>query len=519
MEYITLVVADDEENIRNAVCKMIDWESEGIRICGSAKNGEEAFRKITEHNADAAILDIRMPLMSGLQVAERLKESEVGTKIIILSGYDDFNYAKEALVNGAVNYLLKPCRPEEILGAVKEVREQVLQERIRAQEEQEMCQQIKDGRYDLKNKWIANLILTSNDAIFQEASLKCGFSIKAKAFCFVVKPPDNTLFFRKQQQAIMNFLEKNMDCTTGCVAENIVGIVNQDPEHEKRKFREILIKLKNQVMNQFGISVSIGVGNMVQTSQGLSRSFQNAVLSLDMIYFLGTDFIIFYDSIYSGKQQNYPAAIESRIMDAIKQQNEEEVNRRVEEFFHASLEENGGSGFLRNAIAILLSLYHFSVIAGLPAGQIFGQPMELMDMVQRSRTAEEVAQNIKAQCFLIMKEMGSYVTENRFVNAAILIVKQNYYRDITLSLVADEIFITAGYLSTLFKQVTGDSFVNFLNQVRIEHACELLKDVRLKNYEAAYQVGFQDEKYFTKVFKKITGLSPSQYRKGEAAVR
>ena len=91
-------------------------------------------------------------------------------------------------------------------------------------------------------------------------------------------------------------------------------------------------------------------------------------------------------------------------------------------------------------------------------------------------------------------------------------IDKNYMKDITLSMVANEIYITSGYLSTLFKQVTGDSFVNYLNRVRIEQACDLLKDVRLKTYEVAYQVGFQDEKYFTKVFKKLKGTSPSHYR-------
>ena len=515
MEKIKLLIADDEDDVRNAVCRMIKWDAENITVCASARNGKEAYDKIHETGADVALLDIRMPIMTGLQVASELKKEGSKVKIIILSGYDDFNYAKEALLNGAVNYLLKPCRPDHILSAVREARDQVLKERVKELADKELSITLEDNKYDIKNKWISDLILTTNSTMFQEISRRFEWEASGRIFCFVIQPPEKVLFFKKQQQSMISYLEENLECAAGCVAENIVAVVNENAAVDKKKFRDILMRLKKMVLNQYGISISIGVGDMMPVKEGLKRSYQNAMKALDMIYFLGTDFIIFYDSIYANQNENYPSQIEAQVLEAIKQQNVKECADKVDEFFQASMEENGGGGIIKNAIAILLSLYHYSMVSGLSADRIFGQPTEVMEYVQRSRTREEVSEKIKKQCRLVIKQMGSNVTENRFVNAAILYIKQNYFRDITLSNVADEVFITAGYLSTLFKQVTGESFVNYLNQVRIEHACELLKDVRLKTYEVAYQVGFQDEKYFTKVFKKRMGVSPSQYRKDE----
>lgn len=513
MRKIKLVIADDETSIRNAMCNMIDWESKNIEICGIAKDGKEALEKIKENEADIALLDIRMPIMTGLEVLSEIKRQELKTKAIILSGYDDFSYAKEALLQGVSNYLLKPCRPEQVLAAVLEVQSKIQEEQLEELQIQKERIELESSRYDVRNKRVADFILTRNEMMIAVCEEKLEYDLGEKGFCLVMKPSDQSLLFVNHQQFIIEQLEKQMPCIAGCVAENIVAVISENEKSEKKLLREFLMKLKQLLYNKYAIIVSIGVGNVVNRSDGLKSSYQNALKALDMIHFFGTDFVIFYDSIYVTQNNIFPSEIEKEIIEAIKNQDIKQCNRKVDEFFYASHEENGGSGIIKNAIAILLSLYHFTITSGYQADVIFGRPLELMEQIHKSKDAEDLSRKIKAQCNWIIEQGSDHLTENHFVNAAILFMRRNFHKDLNLSMVAEEIFITPGYLSTLFKQALGDNFINYLNRLRIEKACELLKDVRLKNFEIAYQVGFQDEKYFSKVFKKIMGVSPNQYKK------
>ncbi|HYE82087.1 MAG TPA: response regulator [Clostridia bacterium] len=249
-----LLIADDETEILEGLRTIIDWESNGVTLCGEACNGIEALEMINRLSPDIMIMDIRMPLLDGLELLAKISQNGLPVKCIILSGYDDFYYAQKAIDLKAANYLLKPCRPKDILEAV----------------------------------------------------------LKVKA----------ELDEKKQQEALF-------------------------------------IKYKLQL------------------------------------------------------QENPPALTENT---------------------------------------------------------------------------------------------------NKLVKTAIDFIYSNYSKDITLDCIAKEIYITPGYLSQLFKQETGVNFLDFLNQYRIQKAKEYLTGSFLKNYEVSGKVGFKDEKYFSQVFKRYTGLTPSQYR-------
>ena len=512
MQDVTLLIADDEENIRKALNGIIDWEKIHVKVCGIAKDGKEALEKIYELEPDITLMDIRMPLMTGLEVLEVIKKEKLKVKTIMLSGFDEFAYARTAIENGAVNYLLKPCRPEHIMSAVVEVRDEIVKAREQKNRTKQLNLELKSTRYEVKNKYIADLILTTNEQMVKKCVNQIGYEIGEFTYCFVIHPSDNTLFFKNQQEAIIDYIEKSMDAIAGSVAENIIVITNSTKEYDKKKLRDFLIKIKNFISKNYGISVSAGVGNVINLKEGLNISDQNALRALDMIHFIGTDFIIFYDSIYGNKEFEYPVQIEEKIFAAIKEKDMKKCNQRVDEFFRLA-DEWDSYGIIKNAMALLLSLYHYTILLELKADDIFEKPLELMEYIGKCKNKEEISKRIKTQCNLMIGQLDNHHTGNPFVNAAKMYIDKNYMKDITLSMVANEIYITSGYLSTLFKQVTGDSFVNYLNRVRIEQACDLLKDVRLKTYEVAYQVGFQDEKYFTKVFKKLKGTSPSHYRK------
>lgn len=514
MDKLKLVIADDEINVRNAIRKMINWEEEGIDVCGLAENGKQALQIIEENDADIALLDIRMPGMTGLEILAKLKENNRSTKTIILSGYDEFNYAREALVQGASNYLLKPCKPKDILAAVKEVGEKIRKEREREDIVKESERELLKKPYDFKNRLLSELIWTGEEKRLLSLEEEFGIHVGERLSIIIIHPAKGTLFFREHQEYIVSYLEEKLAEIVGSVAENMVALINVKEEFNKKEVRAVLRNMREKIKEKYNIEINIGVGSIETPGIGIYESYQKALKALDMAYFVGSEFIIFYDSIYETDKNTYPTAEENNILNALKENDKKLCDDGIDSFFKASRTELSEIGSTTKiGMALLLSLYRYTLTSGLETEKIFGDSFDLLNQIQSSRSPGELVKLIKEQCYRIIRQSKGMVTENQFVNAAVAYINQNYYRDITLTMVAEEICLSPGYLSTLFKQVKGDSFINYLSRVRIRHACNLMQDVRLKNYEISYQVGFQNEKYFSKVFRKIMGESPNEFRK------
>lgn len=368
---LKLLIADDEESTSNAIRRTIPWEQYDILLCPEASNGKEAIEIIESEHPDIALLDVRMPLLDGLEVVKYIYKKQLNIRTIILSGYDEFSYAQTALKYGVSDYLLKPCRMEDILSSINSCKKLLLQ--------------------DLDQQ---NLLRGIGQPFFED-----------------LKASDQELSASLDAQYLQF-------------------------DTQKKKLLETL-----------------GSGN-TQKSKELLQD-------------------IFYSFVVFPRSKNI---------------------------------------IINHLLSLMLDVMMLCKDCSLPPPPELNTLIDYKQMARYTALGDlaQVADRIICQ---IADSIHAKSERSVSVHAAMNYIKQHYAENIDLNILAEHIHITPAYLSLLFKVQTGVNFLEYLTQYRIEQACLLLKKTGLKNYEIAYQIGFRDEKYFSTVFKKSTGMTPSKYRK------
>jgi len=525
---VRLLIVDDEEEIRTGIRDLIDWETNGIQVCGEASSGMEALKCVDETEPDIMLVDIRMPIMSGLEVIESLSSGKQHIKTIILSGFDDFLYAQKALKLGTFDYLLKPCRPEEILDTVLKAKALIEAERKKKEVLSRYKLQLSESLPILKEKFLTRLV---------KGEYKYIGNIKTKFEFFkmgihpgnikvgIVRIDDYFSMlnrFSNEDMELMKFAVKNItgeligsrfNCDVFESNDDIIAIINID-EEQKSSFQSILDEIRQKIKSFLGFAVSIGVGNYYSSIDDLQHSYDEALEALEIRFFSGEDCVIHYEDIscFEEMKNSFPLIEERDILNCIKFGNEKNLHLQFEAFFsEISSKSNSKEHFLKSGMALLFSIYHLCIEKGIDTDEFWGQYSPFDEIAKLDTVGK-----LKAKLWDIVKfaydKFNNKKNSNKLIELATKFIKQNYYKDIGLDTVAHEIYITPGYVSLLFKQSLGTNFVDYLHKTRIEKACEILKDIRLKTYEVSTSVGYNDEKYFTQIFKKYTGMTPTQYR-------
>jgi two-component system, response regulator YesN len=524
---IKLLIADDEEEIRSGIRDIIDWKSNGISVCGEVENGLEALKIIQETAPDILLLDIKMPEMDGIQVMEHLAP-ESKMKIIILSGYDNFSYAQKALKLGASDYILKPCHKDVILQTVLRVKEGIESELKNKIFFDQLQAQFNHSLPLLKEKYLIKLLNTAYDS---ELKLLENFelfkiNIPTKPIVVAVVNIDYPYHFYEQftrDAELMKFAIRNI-CTETIYQRffheiieyngDIIILVSLDPK-QREQLLQLLEQIKDTIKLNLSFSVSIGIGNIEEDIHRIHLSYVEALKSIEAKFFLGADTIIQYQDIHSSVIEDalYPIAEEKSVLNCIAQGNEAELDVAIDGFFTVlSPEKRSKICFTRCCLALYLSIYHFCIERALHEDETLDHNFSTLDSILKLETMSEMKEIIINSAKYAMSRVNRKKGNNKTIEMAVKYIEENYAKDISLENISRSVYLSPSYFSLLFKQVMSINFVDYLNKVRIENACELLKDIQYKTYEIAYKTGFHDEKYFSFIFKKVTGMSPSQFR-------
>ncbi len=527
-----LLIVDDEAEIIDGLKTIIDWESYGITLCGSADNGATAFEYMKELSPDIVIMDIRMPVLDGIGLLKKIAENAIPVKSIILSGYDDFNYAQKAMDLNATGYLLKPCRPKDILDAVLKVKALLDDERQKESLLHSYKQQFLENQPILREKFLREVLYG-----------KTGDFIKAKSKIHLY---DIGLPFEHLQTVLLRI--DNMDAlyeTHGGLdvealkiaaaelsrkaftdvyhhevfqnGDDIVILLSfsQQPERGDTIVR-CLDTLRSQVQESLGITATLGVGNPVVGIESLWLSYKEAVSAAEAKFFLGDNRVIVFSDITLASEQpgSYPRSEEIAIINCLNTGNTAHMAEKVDSFYK-SLQSRGSQSkqYLQRAtFALLGRIYQFCMDNHIDTTDIMGEELKLFESVQKCETHMALQEKINLILSTILGKAAEREKTGKLIKSAIDYIFRYYAEDISLDAVAKHVFISPGYLSQLFKLEVGINFLDFLNQYRIQKSKELLEKTFLKNYEIAQLVGFNDEKYYSQVFKRYIGLTPSQYR-------
>ncbi|MBM7579644.1 response regulator transcription factor [Jeotgalibacillus terrae] len=485
--FCKLLVVDDEQMITRGLAETIEWEEHRVIVTHTAQNGIEALDIIAHNDIDIVITDINMPEMNGIKLAEEIMKNHSHIKVIVLSGYDEFEYAQGAMRFNVKDYLLKPVNIDELLKRVNKLTEEIISERT--------------GMYK------SQLRTQLSDLIYKKrksSSLPSGFLIGTEMRdCDFEKTIHEELIGQVKGQWVA---EVETICSLAGQAVSVFSADNQLITYirsdRKVLSHEELSGLNRNLTKLLGAEFVTAYISYISEGEELKSDFDLLINTLGRSAFL--------DRTVLDCEQHQPVEIEelphSLIMNIV------------------SLMKSEQSAF--NEVAGELTAYASTT------GWTVSKLIQHVSQITKDQLGIEPAHEIKRE-FVIntksyLKETITFYFEgihhqliqdfqdggtSWLMVQASNYIKEHFKYDLKASEVANVINISAGYFSQLIKQETGMHFNDYLHHIRLEHAKKLLKETSYKVFEIGEMVGYKDYKYFVHIFKKNIGESPTQYRK------
>lgn len=522
-----VLLVDDEPFIIQGLKQIIDWEEYGMEICGAAASGLEALHTLETTPADILITDIRMPKMNGLELIRRLKIENAATRFIVLSGYDDFEYLKESIQLGIENYLLKPVNQEELLTTLVTTIRKIETDTNRALN---LHKDINIIRENILNRWVANSIMPSE---FLERSSLLGIDLENTQYCVSVlrllpgageTNPTSSNGFRDGLQSEAGQLCKAVirEETPAMVfntpdGDILVLFVQKQAPLEKNRIQEVLRRCLQQIEQRLQVPSFVTIGSLESDYLTVHRSYAHAMKLQEYRLILPSNSILDYDSV-----KKSPATIRSteyidfeKLKKLFAENDKLGIQSLIDDIFHnLSVLEGITPAFAQNIAAeILVGI--ITAVKSLTLGQknisgLFGYTFSEIFNLQRLDDMVEWLKNISTAFLEYINEQTENI--NPLVKRALEFIHACYYQDISLKTLADRFNTNANYLGQLFKNETGEYFSDYLNLFRINKAKEMFVTTSSKSADISSRVGYTDQSYFYRMFRKYTGVSPAEFR-------
>lgn len=521
---LSVILVDDEIAILELIKHLIDYELNGVELLGCCADAQEAKRLILEKKPDVVITDIRMPKLSGLDLIGQTREFCPGTQYLVVSGYSDFEYAQSALRLGAVDYLLKPINCDELNQQLTQIRCARAQQQMEHQQSQHIRQRLKKSNSELRKSILQSCLAGSSDWLtdrFREL-----FSVECRQFCIIEIKIDCRnatsvpLQFQISEDTMETICRKYIQVleqgSTACEyvfnnsrADVFLGFQEISREEFEELCRQLSELLKNETYRNDMLSVTIGFGSLETSLSSLQHSRDVAALALCRRISVGLNHLI---HVEHEDEITYPVPHElvKRIIAPLLRMSRKEMSDAV---YDTLLNINHQDTAFR--------AYRFCEVVLREGNNTFGgilPPAELeqaLCTISHCTTVRMLAQHLVYYLSLMMDnyEFTSKYQEPKTIRAIKRYVMEHYYENINLDVIAQTVFLNPIYISAYFKKETGMSFSNYVRQVRIDHAKELLRDTQLGISDIASHVGYSDEKYFSRLFQKSVGIKPSDFRR------
>ena len=526
MEQYRVVLVDDEEEIRMGISRKIDWVKLGFSLAGQAQNGVEALEVCEQVKPDVVITDIKMPFMDGLELGRRLRQALPAAKLVILTGFDDFEFARQAVSINVFEYLLKPVDAQELSLILDRLHQEIERsraelknvERLRRQYEETLpvprgmfytrlldgslrADQVYDraGRYELTltgDRWIAALLHVG----------KMGGEVDEMVFLTLQSFFDQyfeldgctlrTLIYNDQLAIIASFVQPVSTYT----------------------YLNELERVRRLTSSETRLRLTIGVGEMVDHPWELSASVKGARNALDYRVLLGSGRTIYIQDVEprQSREISFDENDEQDLIRAVKVGTEDQVRQVV-----GTLMEKVRSASIGQCQMFFLDwmncLLKVARDGQIPAEEIFGKEGIRMEKLADFSSPGQMGSWCFEHCLRLWELLDrrrSDSTWNLVDQAKEYILNHFSESDLSVDTLCAHLHLSPTYFSTLFKKNTGMSFTSYVTKIRMETAVRLLRDTDEKNYRIAEKTGYLDPNYFSYVFKRYYGVTPSKFRAG-----
>lgn len=536
-----LLVVEDEEAIRKGIIKSIDWEELGYVVVGDVANGREGLEFALREKPDVILTDVRMPVMDGLAMAEAVLAQHSDIRIVILSGFADFEYAQQAIRFQVFDYLLKPTDKNKFIQCFIRLKNELDEAHSEFMIQLSRQEKMYDGLMKLREDFIIKALdyeMASGNLLSDWLDyLEIDFSGRDFA-AGIIKIELSETFIKEvwgNEGKLLKFSYYNIAnelLLGGCLGipvvkslREIIFIFNfKDRPFDQAKAIVILKKgsqaLRELLGNKY-IRISSGLGAAVSEFSKLPGSYEQASISMDKAFYNNdSGCYVYRESSETAVQkkwlENYPSD-SNMILDETLAGNAQHVEELISAMFDSFQRSSLSPRMVMDYAYNLCFKLHSSLIDCF-SGE--GQPLterdykkEIYDMVSIEGLKEYVLAIFKEAALVFSGEKTN--TPQDIIQSVKRFIKKNYSSDISLEMLSRKMFISPSYLSYLFKNVTGESYSDYLKNIRLNRAKELLeKNSDLKVFEVCYMVGYKEYKYFSQQFKKAFGTNPTELRKG-----
>lgn len=519
-----LLIADDEYWTREKIRGMIAWEDYQIEFMSPAQDGEEVLQIMTREKPDILMTDINMPFLNGVELVKAVKEKYPEVVVLVLSGYDDFSYVKETLMAGAINYLLKPVQKIDLIQAVSKALERI------SEKEENKRQNLKAASL-LQDRELSLLI--EKERVRISMTSVAGMALDSAGCSIMLVKIHDLQALMSRYQYDMNYLSYSIKKKLGELDQQqkmiVFNYINKSNEFlivtelDVSEQQILALKIMKKLQGETDSPITIAVSEQAYSMDSLHDAYVQSISVLMTRPYSRENVILFCNKEKSSMNTQVIDRMsqerERRLRTILKSGNEKELK----DFFRKEIGIGSCESFnfmetkqIVNRISAVFLDYLTGQNASEESMKELGRLEQMADKVVEGLDVEELLSLLIEMQSVVLGEKKSEITGNirDCVKEAVAYIDENYFEELTLSGLSEKYAVESSYFSRLFKQETGENLMLYIAGRRMQKAKELMQRENINIAEVAFMVGYDDYTYFSKVFKKHTGVSPREYRNG-----
>ena len=535
MNLYRMILVDDEEEVRMGIIRKIDWAAAGFQVVGDAENGEDALEKIENLEPDVVLTDIRMPYMDGLVLAEKIRQKYPSIKVLIFSGYDDFEYAKRAIKLNVTEYILKPVNVEELTFILKRLKQNLDEEIEQKRNVTLLRESYKNSLPIIREHFLndlvqGNVLAETLEEKLKEYSIPIANAEKWVTAVISVEPgvqnDSETSSLHGEQElipiSVRQLVERKLQdyCRFAIftVSKEPVVIAAIDGDNSQTGLIAALGDICKESRRILGVPVTIGIGHSCADLQDVSASFRSARNALGYKAIIGAGSTIYCNDVepLHCEKLLFDNRDESELIAAIKFGPEEKIGSVVKRITEKMEDARVHAGqYQMYSLTVISAIIRLTQQYDKTLSDLMGEDgtvFSITGIIQRREDFHRWLQNAALSIHRSIREERDNTTKS-IINEAKQYILDHYQNpDLSVEMLCGHLHMSPAYFSTVFKRETGQACIAYLTEVRLNKAVELLNTTDDKTYIIASKVGYQEQNYFSYVFKKRFGISPSKYR-------
>lgn len=525
-----MLIVDDNMHDRNGIHKMVDWSSLGIGVVAKFENGKRALEYILSHTVDIVISDVEMPVLNGIEMLKEIRRQGLQTKVIFVSCYDEFEFAKSAIEMEAIGYVLKPIIKSELVSCVKKVLNLFHDISVEKQKREQLIARLNDSFLLIKDNYFRGLLFhqIKGDEEVEFQSILNIVENESLRVCLIeiceIKENSDSLHNSDifMASCLIKEMLENKTTRNGYEffpiilnADQVAVILKYDMDKEEQAL-EYILDFKSSLLTEFGIVSLISISNSGSVIDDLSKLYHQANKIFQMQIY-SKDTIRFYseltDDCSSTEMDIDLQELQKNVIAVLSGGKAEEIKHFIDLYIGED-QANYSQNYVKRFIYSLINLLELRLLdLNLDLNNIISRK-DLWAKLSRFETIVDIKQWIANIILLICNEVNSQqYTKNFKITSAIKeYIAENYQKHLTIDTIAENIHFSGTHANNIFKSETGKTILEHLTEFRMEKAKELLKQPESKIYVVAQEVGYINKSHFCMLFKQYTGLMPNEFK-------